>query len=245
VLKNHELKSGVLGSCLASLLVCQAYAFAAPSEAGASGMRFRCESDGTQQHYCQVETGEGITLVKQLSKTPCMQGRNWDYDRHGVWVSHRCRAEFVTGKQIPVQEEVRGALVRCESRANRVEHCPAETRHGVRLTRLLSTSDCVENQDWGYDETGIWTARGCRAEFRVGAAEASGRAAVAPVDAQSKKLVCASDDRQRKRCEVAVDNGVDLLRQLSRTRCVKETNWGWDSEGIWVDKGCRAEFGVH
>jgi hypothetical protein len=108
----------------------------------------------------------------------------------------------------------------------------------VRLARLLSLSDCVENLDWGYDETGIWTARGCRAEFRVGFAGAA-------IDTQSKKLVCASDDRQRKRCEVVVDNGVDLLRQLSRTRCVKEDSWGWDRAGIWVDKGCRAEFGVH
>lgn len=232
----------VLKSCLVSLLVCQAPAFAEPAASGASGMRFRCETDSTQQHYCEVDTGEGITLVKQLSKVPCMQGRNWDYDRHGVWVSHRCRAEFVTGKQVPVREETRGTLVRCESLANRVEHCPAETRHGVRLTRLLSSSDCVENLDWGYDDTGIWTARGCRAEFRVGFADAPGPASV---DTQSKKLVCASDDRKWKRCEVTVNNGVDLLRQLSRTRCVKEANWGWDRTGIWVDKGCRAEFGVH
>ncbi|WP_246197293.1 DUF3011 domain-containing protein [Pseudoxanthomonas sacheonensis] len=231
----------VLKSCLVSLLVCQAHALAEPPSPAAGGMRFRCESDRTQQHYCQVDTTEGITLVKQLSKIPCMQGRNWDYDRHGVWVSHRCRAEFVAGKLVPVQEEARGALVRCESLANRVEHCPADTGHGVRLTRLLSTSDCVENLDWGYDETGIWTARGCRAEFRVGFADVP----AGPVDARSKKLVCASDDKQRKRCEVTVDNGVDLLRQLSRTRCVKEANWGWDRAGIWVDKGCRAEFGVH
>ncbi len=228
----------VVKSCLVSLLVWQASASAEPLASGAGGMRFRCETDSTQQHYCEVDTGDGITLVKQLSKVPCMQGRNWDYDRHGVWVSHRCRAEFVTGKQVPVPEEPRGTLVRCESLANRVQHCPAETGHGVRLTRLLSTSDCVENLDWGYDETGIWTARGCRAEFRVGFADTV-------LDIQSKKLVCASDDRKRKRCEVAVDNGVDLLRQLSRTRCVKEANWGWDRTGIWVDKGCRAEFGVH
>jgi hypothetical protein len=234
----------VLKSCLVSLLVCQALVSAAePAASGSSGMRFRCETDSTQQHYCEVDTGEGITLVKQLSKVPCMQGRNWDYDRHGVWVSHRCRAEFVTGKQAPAQEEARGTLVRCESLANRVQHCPADTGHGVRLTRLLSISDCVENLDWGYDETGIWTARGCRAEFRVGFADAPGPAS--SMDVRSKKLVCASDDRRWKRCEVAVDNGVDLLRQLSRTRCVKEANWGWDRAGIWVDKGCRAEFGVH
>ncbi|MET0581706.1 MAG: DUF3011 domain-containing protein, partial [Pseudoxanthomonas sp.] len=196
-------------------------------------MRFRCESDRTQQHYCEVDTKQGITLVKQLSKTPCMQGRTWDYDRHGVWVSHRCRAEFIAGKPAPLEDKVQGTLVRCESRANRVEHCPADTRNGVRLTRLLSVSDCVENQDWGYDETGIWTARGCRAEFRVGVAGGSGSGA--PIDAQSKKLVCESENNQQRRCGVVVDKGVDLLRQLSRTRCMKDVNWGWDHAGIWVD----------
>ena len=229
----------LLKICLVLLLTGSVLAFADPPAAG--GMRFRCESDRTEQHYCQVGTDDGITLVKQLSKTPCMQGRNWDYDRHGVWVSHRCRAEFITGKSLPVENKVEGRLVRCESRGSPVEHCPADTRNGVRLTRLLSGSDCVENLDWGYDDTGIWTARGCRAEFRVGKADAP----VSPIDARSTKLVCESDDRQRKRCEVAVDGGVDLLRQLSRTRCVKGINWDWDSAGIWVDKGCRAEFGVY
>ena len=225
--------------CLVLLLACSADAFGeAPT---ASGMRFRCESDRTEQHYCEVDTDEGITLVKQLSKTPCMQGRNWDYDRHGVWVSHRCRAEFITGKSVPVEDKVEGKLVRCESLGNRLEHCPVETRNGVRLTRLLSKSDCVENIDWGYDETGIWTARGCRAEFRVGRIDAS----ASPIDTRSTKLLCESDDRLRKRCEVTVEKGVDLLRQLSRTRCVKGTNWDWDGAGIWVDKGCRAEFGVY
>jgi hypothetical protein len=232
----------VVKSCLVSLLVCQTPAVAEPPASGTSGMRFRCETDSTRQHYCEVDTGEGITLVKQLSKVPCMQGRNWDYDRHGVWVSHRCRAEFVVGKEIPVQGPAPGTLVRCESLANRVAHCPADTGRGVRLTKLLSTSDCVENIDWGSDEAGIWTANGCRAEFRVGFADAPVSAS-APM--HSIKIECASDDRQRKLCEVLVPNGVDLLRQLSRTRCVKGATWGWNSAGIWVDKGCRAEFGVH
>lgn len=63
-----------------------------PAAGDAGGMRFRCETDSSQQRYCKVDTSDGITLVKQLSKIPCLQGRNWDYDRHGVWVSHRCGA---------------------------------------------------------------------------------------------------------------------------------------------------------
>lgn len=232
----------VMRGCGALLLIGSANAFADPP---AQPMRFRCESERTQQRYCEVDTRQGITLVKQLSKVPCMQGRNWDYDRHGVWVSHRCRAEFVTGKAVPQQEKTEGKRVRCEAPANGIKHCPAETKNGVRLVRLLSTSECVENRDWGTDPDGIWMARGCRAEFLVGPVDASGRPLGPTIDPQLKKLQCASADNQLTRCDVAVDKGVDLLRQLSKTRCVKGANWGWDKNGIWVDKGCRAEFGVH
>lgn len=229
----------ILKLCATSLLL----ACTAPVGAGVStgeGMRFRCESDRSQPSYCSVDTSDGITLVKQLSGTPCMQGRNWDYDRHGVWVSHRCRAEFVTGTQVPPVEPAPQDSIRCESRANRIERCPADTSKGVRLTRLLSASDCVENRDWGHDREGIWTARGCRAEFSLGG---GGGTKELPV-ASPSRLTCQSGEQQRQRCRAAVNEGVDLLRQLSKTRCVEGANWGWDREGVWVDKGCRAEFRV-
>ncbi|MGH8062613.1 MAG: DUF3011 domain-containing protein [Pseudoxanthomonas sp.] len=234
----------VLKGFAASLLVaCSASALGEPPTTDeGEGMRFRCETDSSQQRYCKVDTSDGITLVKQLSKIPCMQGRNWDYDRHGVWVSHRCGGEFVTGKQA-YQPPRQGPLVRCESQANRIEHCTADTHDGVRLVRQLSTSDCVENLDWGHDDKGIWVARGCRAEFRIGVDEA----ASGQVDAENAgitKISCESTDRQRQRCDIAVKTGVDLFRQISKTRCVRDRSWGWDSDGIWVDHGCRAEFSV-
>ena len=213
-----------------------------PAAGDAGGMRFRCETDSSQQRYCKVDTSDGITLVKQLSKIPCLQGRNWDYDRHGVWVSHRCGGEFVTGKQAD-QPARQGPLVRCESQANRIEHCTADTRNGVQLVRQLSASDCVENLDWGHDDKGIWVARGCRAEFRTGVGEVLPEQAGAE-NAGITKISCESSDRQRQRCDIAVKAGVDLFRQISKTRCIRDRNWGWDAGGIWVDHGCRAEFSV-
>ncbi|MET0809227.1 MAG: DUF3011 domain-containing protein, partial [Pseudoxanthomonas sp.] len=151
-------------------------------------MRFRCEAERSQQHYCSVDTRNGITLVKQLSTTPCLQGRNWDYDRHGVWVSHRCRAEFISGILPPEPPPARANTIRCESRANRIQRCAADTRHGVRLARVLSSSDCVENRDWGHDDEGIWTINGCRAEFSLEGDARSGQGR-APV-AASHRLTC-------------------------------------------------------
>ena len=35
---------------------------------------------------------------------------------------------------------------------------------------------------------------------------------------------------------------VVVARQLSKTHCVENTNWGANRSSIWVDGGCRAEF---
>jgi hypothetical protein len=36
--------------------------------------------------------------------------------------------------------------------------------------------------------------------------------------------------------------GVELVRQLSRSACIRERSWGWTDQGVWVSGGCRAEF---
>ena len=56
---------------------------------------------------------------------------------------------------------------------------------------------------------------------------------------------CESQDKRQRRCNVQVSRGVDIVRQLSDTRCVQGQNWGWDRGGIWVRGGCRAEFSVY
>jgi len=35
-----------------------------------------------------------------------------------------------------------------------------------------------------------------------------------------------------------------LVRQISHTRCRLDDNWGYDRNGVWVDRGCSAEFQV-
>jgi hypothetical protein len=55
-----------------------------------------CESQDGQNRYCQVDLGGGgrAYLEKQLSSTPCIEGRNWGSNRGGVWVTGGCRAIF-------------------------------------------------------------------------------------------------------------------------------------------------------
>ncbi|OFW39503.1 MAG: hypothetical protein A3J28_14450 [Acidobacteria bacterium RIFCSPLOWO2_12_FULL_60_22] len=57
-------------------------------------------------------------------------------------------------------------------------------------------------------------------------------------------ITCSSDNGQRVNCNADTRGGVRLVRQISGSPCNQGSTWGYDSQGIWVDRGCRAEFEV-
>lgn len=57
-------------------------------------------------------------------------------------------------------------------------------------------------------------------------------------------VTCSSDDGRRRYCEVDTRAGVTLLKQRSGSPCDLNRTWGFDRRGIWVDRGCRADFQV-
>ena len=67
---------------------------AAAAVAAESRKLIKCESLDRRARRCDGDTGSGVRMVKQLSKTECVEGRSWGYDAHGVWVEGGCRAEF-------------------------------------------------------------------------------------------------------------------------------------------------------
>jgi len=54
-----------------------------------------CESDNSNRHFCSADTSHGVRLVRQLSRSACVQGRSWGFTDRGIWVRDGCRAEFV------------------------------------------------------------------------------------------------------------------------------------------------------
>jgi hypothetical protein len=58
-------------------------------------------------------------------------------------------------------------------------------------------------------------------------------------------ITCSSNDGRRAYCDLDT-RGVEIrmLRQISGSPCRQGETWGWDRRGIWVDRGCRAEFAV-
>lgn len=126
--------------------------------------------------------------------------------------------------------------VRCESDDGRARHCPMDTSRGVQIERQLSKSSCVEGQGWGYDDRGVWVDHGCRAEFAI----ASPYGDTSSGDAVVR---CESDDGHYRLCRGGLRGGAVLLRQLSNAPCIEDRTWGWKPQGVWVDRGCRADFG--
>lgn len=58
-------------------------------------------------------------------------------------------------------------------------------------------------------------------------------------------LTCSSEAYGMRRC--AVDGRVVRVRlwqRLSEADCDYRESWGWNRDGVWVDRGCRAEFEV-
>lgn len=210
----------------------------------------RCESRDYRQIYCDADTRGGVRIVNQLSSTACVEGRTWGWDRRGVWVSGGCRGEFEAGRGrgggygYTGGYASGGGLVRCESRDFNQIYCDVDIRGGVRLVNQLSSAPCVEGRTWGADRRGLWVRDGCRGEFEVGRGGSYGGGL--PIDRghRGQVLVCESKDNRYRHCPAGIRRGAELIRQLSDSNCTFNRSWGYDANGVWVDRGCRGEFAV-
>lgn len=202
-----------------------------------------CESIDLKRAFCKVNTAGGVRMVRQISRSSC-EG-NWGYTPEGVWVTNGCRAEFEvqileatpvppTATPAPVSVVAREKLV-CESKNSRRAFCSADTSGGVSLLRTLGSVSCTGR--WGYDSNGIWVDEGCRGEFEISRSTSS---PTPPPEREGKKIICGSMDGRRAFCAADTSQGVRFLRQVGRHDCTG--NWGYNSDGIWVDNSCEAEF---
>ncbi len=217
------------------------------------GQRFRCESEDGRYTQCGGDTRNGARLVRQISRAACIEGQSWGFNDRGVWVDRGCRAEFESvyaGDYRPSQPGWGGGSsgypVGCNSSRSRYNKCPMDTRGGVRLVKQISRSSCVEGQTWGWDQEGVWVDKGCSGEFIAGRGGGGYRPTPAPPVWGGRPIGnvvgCNSSRSRYNKCPMDTRGGVRLIRQISRSSCVEGQSWGWDQEGVWVDKGCSAEF---
>lgn len=161
----------------ASMTVAVAALLAAPQPARAQASEVTCASDGGRQVECEMDTRGVVTMSRQLSRAPCIEGRTWGLSRHAVWVKDGCRAVFVNesagsrgAPPPPPRDMMEGTenlpdQVTCASDGGRRVECPMNTRGPVRMTKQLSHADCIEGRSWGMSRHGVWVQDGCRASF--------------------------------------------------------------------------------
>ncbi|HWW61683.1 MAG TPA: DUF3011 domain-containing protein [Thermoanaerobaculia bacterium] len=209
------------------------------SSSMSSGTRLTCESLNNIRHTCRARINGEVVLARRLSDNACVRGKSWGVRNNAIWVDDGCRAEFLIRDGGTLQTANARTLL-CESSNNGRNRCSADTSYGVQLTRQISRNNCQLNRDWGYDQSGIWVDNGCRAEFTVGGYRNAGYGSMA--SSARPTLTCESTNGRRHYCTANTSYGVSLLRQLSDSSCVRGDSWGYDRDGVWVDKGCRAEF---
>jgi hypothetical protein len=66
-----------------------------------ASINVRCASGGYNYNMCQVDTGRGsrVYVSRQVSKTPCVEGRTWGWNRAGIWVDGGCEAVFTVDRR--------------------------------------------------------------------------------------------------------------------------------------------------
>lgn len=179
---------------LQSLLLCAA--FLAPTAVLADEVT--CESKGNKRAECNMNTRGEVRLVRQISKTNCVEGTNWGVSRSSIWVDRGCAAVFASGDDLDGGSSAGSSHggsqsnggspdeVTCESVGGRRVECSMNTRGVVRVVRQLSKTECVENSNWGLNRSSIWVDGGCRAVFALEGAGggSSSRSEIAREDAQ-------------------------------------------------------------
>ncbi len=137
---------------------------------------------------------------------------------------------------IAVAPAAEARVVRCESINQRYRECPTPFRDRAVVQRRLSSAECREGRSWGQRRGMVWVDRGCRADFVESRGQGSG---------SNQRVTCSSIDNRRQTCGWDSRDGRPVLvRRLSSASCVEGRSWGYRRGSIWVDQGCRAQFGT-
>jgi hypothetical protein len=135
-------------------------------DAGDDRMTFNCASTDRKYRECQLPVDGRLRLVKQISDSPCIEGRTWGRRGDRVWVDEGCRAKFeVQRRGGGGGGGSSGNTIRCESDANRYRECPIGPGYFGRLVHDNSGGRCRQGSTWGTRNGVIWVTSGCRGVF--------------------------------------------------------------------------------
>lgn len=240
-----------------ALLATTPEARAQDPRASALDGRLICESRDGREQYCPAQIGGSVRVLRELSRTPCVEGDTWRWNPRGIYVRGGCRAEFAFrgdgwsgGSGGGNWGGSRYAELVCAARGSRETFCAAPNDGRVRLVREQGGGQCVEGQSWRADAQGIRVRNGCVGRFgyfRTGGDDGwGGGGGWGPAPAEPFEVRCESRSHRWSTCPVDIAGPVQLVRQDSHAPCVRGWTWGTISrEAIWVSDGCRGRFVVN
>ena len=130
--------------------------------------------------------------------------------------------------------------VTCGGREDREYRCPADTRNGVTLVQETGSARCIRGYSWDYEASEVWVDHQCAAVFAL-----TSRAPIAwqeeRVPAGAYLISCAAGT-ETEYCVQAPQVSAELVRKTGDARCVEGKSWDVDERGLWLAKGCEADF---
>jgi hypothetical protein len=192
----------------------------------AQAAEVRCDSRYGNSNYCRVDTAGGVTLRHQHTRARCDLNDTWGYDRHGIWVANGCSATFRIGRDD--EDEDNAAAIGLGILALGILGAVASNDDGPRDYPPSSPPP------GGYPPGGYPPSGGYDDDNDYDDPYA---------DAQI--ISCDSKNYKFRFCGVRVDQYAELVRQRSRNACRYGKTWGYDRRGVWVKKGCRADFAIY
>jgi hypothetical protein len=205
----------------------------------------RCESSARETVRCKADTRGGVTLERQLSRAGCWYDETWGYDAKGIWVSNGCRADFALGRE-PVVGTPPGSTPAAGSESGGSGISGNQVAMGAAAVLVVGAIAAAVLANRGDDDDDDDDRDRCRQRDRRGRCQDDDRYdddyGSGDPWRRDKLVKCESQGHKERYCRVDTRRGVELYRQLSEARCRYGSSWGYDKQGIWVDRGCRGEF---
>lgn len=179
----------------------------------------RCDSRTGSSNYCRIDTSPGVTLRQQHSRQPCYQNDTWGFDRRGIWVANGCSATFRVGRE---KDGDNAAAIGLGILA-------------LGIIGAIASQD--DNRDDNYPPpSGPPPGYGDDYPDDYDPYDPYERANIVSCDSKNYKI---------RYCPAPVRDYVELVRQRSNRACRFGKTWGYDRRGVWVNKGCRADFAIY
>ena len=198
-----------------------------------------CESRDFSYRYCRVTVRGGVQLKRRTSSGRCNQGSSWGYDKGGIWVDKGCGGQFVVYDRNQDKYDRGDRYGRNRRNRDKYDRDDWDDDYYGRRRNRRGRYDRDDWNDWNDWDDDYYRRRSRRDRYDRDDYDRNG-------NRRTYMISCSSTRDRYRLCRAAISryDRVTLKQRLSNSNCQRGRTWGYNNEGIWVDRGCRALFEV-